>query len=66
MTKNNENRVKEILIELAKIAKKEKTIMSIYINQDNHISINNDHWDKESGGFDFFSTDRGKTWTRIV
>jgi ssRNA-specific RNase YbeY (16S rRNA maturation enzyme) len=66
MTRKNENRVKELLIELAEIAKKEKTMMSIYIKDDAHISINNDHWDRDSGGFDFFSTDRGKTWIRIV
>lgn len=65
MNKKNENRIKEMLAELSDIAKKEKTILSIYV-RDDYVSVNNDYWVKpKNKKISLTSLDRGKSWTGL-
>lgn len=66
MNKKTENRIKEILVELGEIATKEKCTISIYVKK-GYVSANNNYWDlSKRKGFEFWSEDKGATWTSLL
>lgn len=63
MTKKNKEKLKEILIELTKIAKKEKTTLDIRA-EDAYVTVNNNYWEvPKKSRINFHSFDGGQTWT---
>lgn len=66
MKKKNEERVKELLLELEKIAREEKTFFDIRV-QKNYATINNNYWEVSARkAVDFHTLDGGRTWTSLV
>lgn len=66
MTRKNEDRVKELLLELEKIAREEKTFFDIRV-QKNYATVNNNYWEVSARkAIDFHTLDRGKTWTSLL
>ena len=66
MNKKTEEKLKELLVEIGDIAKKEKCSISIFAKENGWVTGNNNHWElAKRKGFDFWTNDRGKTWTSL-
>lgn len=62
MKKNNRQKLQELLIEISKIAKAEKTFYDIRVQED-YLSINNNYWEvPKKKQVCFHSFDAGQTW----
>ena len=66
MNQKTENRLKELVAEIGDIAKKEKCYIAVCAQKSGFASVNNNHWElPKKKGFDFWTNDRGKTWTSL-